>query len=89
MHDHAILFGAGVILSIFIVCLLLSLLRVLLFKYTIDVRRGALFDKLWEALSKKLSRSGGHSSKGRDSEGGSGHPSVSSANLADVVPERS
>lgn len=89
MHDHAILFGAGVILSIFIVCLLLSLLRVLLFKYTIDVCRGALFDKLWEALSKKLSRSSGHSSKGRDSEGGVWHPSVSSANLADVVPERS
>lgn len=51
LSSHAILFGLFMIIGIFLSCLLLDVLRQLLFKYTIDARRGGIFDKLWDWLS--------------------------------------
>lgn len=54
LNQHAILFGICAIMGIFISCLFLDVFRQLLFRYTIDRHRGALFDRVWKYLSRRL-----------------------------------
>lgn len=53
---HPILQGAIIILSVFLVCLALDLIRQTLFKLTIDKHAGKWFEKLYTRIESRISR---------------------------------
>lgn len=53
---HPILCGIMVIGAVFLVCLALDLIRWVLFRLTLDRRRGRGFERLYSWLTSKLSR---------------------------------
>ena len=50
---YAILLGAAWILGLFAICLVLDLIRQLLFRVTIDRNRGGCFDRLYDWISRR------------------------------------
>lgn len=50
---HPVIYGLLVILTVFVVCLLLDLVRQGFFKLTFDRHRGRIFDRLWRMFAKK------------------------------------